>query len=402
MDKLSGLEISTAMGCRLNCEYCPQSLLLSRYYENGGNREKLLSFEGFKKALENVEEGGFISFCGMVEPFHNPECADMIVFAYQKGYRIYLFTTLMGMTDEDFEKIKGVRLDFFELHIPDEQGRCHFVIDEHYKKMLMKMQATFDTYNYCCHGDVHHEIRDIIDNNKKSDLALTNRAGNIEVGIEINERKKPFLCCHGFYDVVQRWCPVMLPDGTLVACCNDYGLRHCFGNLITDSWTIIKERKEYISFRKSWNNASISSLCEKCKDAIPLTDIPAMKLKNYLQNNNVSEEYEKNAPLTLLKKAKRRFVWGAGAYFRDHYHYFMWDEALKPFKIIDQKAKELNEKYSTDIFAKIEEVNLTENDFVVVFVKNRNSICDYLQENKIPFLMFDNLNKLSVLIEANN
>lgn len=47
MEQLRGLEITTTIGCRVNCRYCPQSLLLSRYYETDKNRKKFLDFEDY-------------------------------------------------------------------------------------------------------------------------------------------------------------------------------------------------------------------------------------------------------------------------------------------------------------------------------------------------------------------
>lgn len=87
--------------------------MISRYFENDPTRNAQLKFEDFKKALEQVKEGAEISFCGMSEPFHNRECADMIVYACNQGYKIALLTTLVGMTMEDYQKIKGIKFDSF-------------------------------------------------------------------------------------------------------------------------------------------------------------------------------------------------------------------------------------------------------------------------------------------------
>lgn len=119
--KLHALELPLTIGCRLDCLYCPQKLLLNKYYNADKNRKSILSFDDFKKALDKVERNSSISFAGMSEPFHNPHCADMIVYAYQQGYKISLFTTLVDMTMEDYQKIKDIPFDSFVLHIPDEE-----------------------------------------------------------------------------------------------------------------------------------------------------------------------------------------------------------------------------------------------------------------------------------------
>ncbi len=355
MEKLRGLEISTAMGCRLNCAYCPQELLLSTYYREDKKRARFLTMEGFYKALESVEEGGFVSFCGMVEPFHNPQCADMIKYAYEKGYRVYLFTTLMGMTDADFEKIKDVQLDFFELHIADEQGKCHFSITPEYKRLLKKMQETFQTYTYCVHGDVHHELTEIIDMEKVESLHLTDRAGNLDIGRKKISRTAPFLCVHGFEDSVNVWIPVMLPDGTLVACCNDYGMRHQFGNLIRQTWEEIAAGTEYKKFRASWDDDEIHSLCNACGGAVPLEMLPSQKLQRALEEDTTEQKLEPAAAeqFNRLKKAKRVIVWGTGEYFRDHYLYFKWNEALRPAAILDSDPKRQGRSFGGGYYAKI-------------------------------------------------
>ena len=54
--KLHGLEVTTTVGCKLDCTYCPQQKLISEY------RKKCkpiwnLSLENFKQCLSKVEKG---------------------------------------------------------------------------------------------------------------------------------------------------------------------------------------------------------------------------------------------------------------------------------------------------------------------------------------------------------
>ena len=42
----------------------------------------------------------------------------------------------------------------------------------------------------------------------------------------------------------------MFPDGTLVVCCQDYGMKHVLGNLLEESWEEIRAGKEFQYFRK--------------------------------------------------------------------------------------------------------------------------------------------------------
>ena len=70
-NKLSGAEFTLAIGCRLNCHYCPQDKLIRRYTDLYEKKELSMKFETFTKCLENIKQGGGVAFTGMVEPFHN-------------------------------------------------------------------------------------------------------------------------------------------------------------------------------------------------------------------------------------------------------------------------------------------------------------------------------------------
>lgn len=130
--KLHALEFSLTIGCKMDCKYCPQELLLHKYYEENTRRESKLSFDNFKIALNQVRSGAEISFAGMSEPFANRACADMIVYAHDNGYKVSLLTTAIGMTRGDYEKIKDIPFDSFVLHIPDLEMHSKIPITNDY------------------------------------------------------------------------------------------------------------------------------------------------------------------------------------------------------------------------------------------------------------------------------
>ena len=197
-EKLRSLEFSMTIGCKLQCKYCPQDLLIKEYRKNKSKNNYIFKFEDFKKCLSQVEKGGEISFCGMSEPFHNRECADMIVYADKMGYKISLLTTLVGMTDEDFEKIKDIKFDSFVLHIPDEEGHSKFVITEDYLKLLKKINSKIKIDYYSCHGTVNSAVENIIDKNKFAGISVMNRAGNLNIEGAISKNAKgEIVCCSG-------------------------------------------------------------------------------------------------------------------------------------------------------------------------------------------------------------
>lgn len=67
--KLHALELSLTIGCRLDCLYCPQKLLLSKYYGADKSRKSMLSFEDFKSVLEKVQSGAEFPFAVCLSRF---------------------------------------------------------------------------------------------------------------------------------------------------------------------------------------------------------------------------------------------------------------------------------------------------------------------------------------------
>lgn len=78
------MEITTRIGCSVNCRYCPQSSLITRYCADK-SVEKQMSVETFEKCLEKLPLDCNVLFCGMAEPLLNPDCIEMIKIAIDSG-----------------------------------------------------------------------------------------------------------------------------------------------------------------------------------------------------------------------------------------------------------------------------------------------------------------------------
>lgn len=385
--KLHALEVSLTIGCKIDCLYCPQKLLLERYYGQNQNRKSKLSFEDFKRALDKVWEGGSISFCGMSEPFHNESCADMICYAFKRGYKISLFTTLSGMTIEDFEKIKNIKFESFVLHIPDAENYSKFAINEDYLKILKMINETMDIDYYSCHGTVSPVIENMIDRKKGAGLALGGRAGNLDIVEKDIDHEGRIICYHGSESQVGGWTPVMFPDGSLVLCCQDYGMKHILGNLLTQSWCEIRRGEEYQKFINGLKDDSIDILCRKCEDAKAVEDLPSIRLKHEICNRKIRGFNEKNElpfkverVLKQFEKAETICVFGLGKLFHDHFYKECWDEGLN-VSVFSDNNKDFHNKEIKGIKC-VNPATLKEypNVLVVVFVKNGESVIDQMHE----------------------
>ena len=84
---MAQLEITTHIGCPMQCLDCPQQLLFSKYK---GKRD--LDFEDYKIVIDKVPQYVQIVFSGLCECFTNPRCSDMILYAYEKGHSLMLYT----------------------------------------------------------------------------------------------------------------------------------------------------------------------------------------------------------------------------------------------------------------------------------------------------------------------
>lgn len=247
------LEITTHIGCPINCQDCPQKLLLSKYK---GKRD--LDFEDYKKVIDKTPQDVRIDFSGMCEPFANKRCADMILYAYEKGHRLALYTTLQGATIEDYEKLKDVRYEVVTIHIPDREQSGHFNVTDDYLELLDK----WETNNYSCHGQVDDRVKPYL---KPRNLItfMHDRAGNVEGRPHRNINPRVSLWCMTSGKAMNH--NVLLPDGTVLMCCMDYGMTGVFGNLFEQSYEDVIGSEAAWKIRNTLNEGD--SICRKCSNA---------------------------------------------------------------------------------------------------------------------------------------
>ena len=61
---------------------------------------------------------------------------------------------------------------------------------------------------------------------------------------------------------------ILLPDGRVLLCCMDYGMKHVLGNLTEQSYAEIMNGKEIDKIKAAINgDESIDILCRRCSSA---------------------------------------------------------------------------------------------------------------------------------------
>lgn len=227
------LEITTRIGCSVNCiKYCPQEILVSKY-----NGSRMMSLDSFKKFIETVPRDIMICFAGFCEPFLNPETADMILHAHEKGHKIQLFTTLTGFTESDLVKLRDIPFDSVVIHLPDQKGYAHIPITKEYQRLLPMVLTALNCDVMTMGGSFC--------TNHREDMARGNPACN---------KSFPVMC-----DKLKERQHVVLPNGDVVFCCCDYSMNAVMGNLFD---------QKYSELKKLYRPA----ICKTCvlSDTIPL------------------------------------------------------------------------------------------------------------------------------------
>jgi MoaA/NifB/PqqE/SkfB family radical SAM enzyme len=185
---MSWIEITTNLPCTNKCRYCPQDVLMGVY-----KGDLVLSLDRFKRCLNNVPQDVEVRFAGFSEPFLNPECIDMIEYARDGGHSLHLFTTLVGLTDEQAERLSKITFAKLRVH------------------------------------DIGQEIKYSFTGEDKSPVTnVISRAGNL---FKTEPREVSGCSRSPQYDG-----NIMLPNGDVAICCNDYGLTAIIGNLERDNF----------------------------------------------------------------------------------------------------------------------------------------------------------------------
>lgn len=263
------MEITTVIGCSINCRYCPQPVLLKTYYAQDSRRDRVMELESYKKCIDKLPQDVRIRFAGFAEPFLNPQCIQMIEYAADQGREIDLYTTLVGLSKAELERIKNIPFRRVVLHTADADGYANIPVTQEYLDLLneavyiQKADSSpfIDWAN--CQSTPHPEVLDIIGGHIRISAELYDRAGNIEDNSDL----KAVDYVSGTIECViskEMNRTILLPDGTVVLCCNDYGLEHPLGNLLTESYENIMNGKEMRRVKEACGDETLPLLCRKC------------------------------------------------------------------------------------------------------------------------------------------
>lgn len=258
METVGVMDVSTRIGCRNMCSYCPQKKIISEYKDP----KKVMSLKDFKTCLDKIPKDIKILFAAMAEPFLNEKCMEMIEYANKQGYVIDIYTTLIGMKLSDVKRLEKIPINYFDLHLPDDLNKTKIKVDKTYLKVLEAVKnSKIPNIHYQIFGKVHPDAQKVL-NFDVEDLSrlIRSRAGNLKGFKPINLTGK--ITCPIAEKTLNN--NVLLPNGDVLLCSMDYGLEYKFGNLLESSYEELFESEAFKKMVDAINSDSGEILCRHC------------------------------------------------------------------------------------------------------------------------------------------
>ncbi len=271
------LEVTATVGCKVNCRYCPQEVLINKYFKADSHRIRYMEPETLKNILLHISEDSVIMFAGFGEPFLNPHCLELVKIACECGnHPVHFFTTLEGATVDDVYSLTTLPIELCTLHLADSKGYAKISKnEEYYKKLEIILNARktdgslfVDYINAQTEPD--NRAYEMCKDNFEVMVSVHDRAGNISAGgaehVKVNLKCGDAIECQCVGKMLNS--NVVLPDGTLVLCNSDYGMKHVLGNLVVESMETIRKGKAFQEIKSAMlGKSNMDLLCYKCTNA---------------------------------------------------------------------------------------------------------------------------------------
>jgi radical SAM protein with 4Fe4S-binding SPASM domain len=217
----------------------------------------------FKKCVDKIPFDVGIWFGGMAEPWLNQDCTEMLLYAHKKGHRISVFTTLVGMNLSDIDLLEPIPFNFFRIHIPSKEGFERINVDGEYLRLLSKISRSNINVKYHYHGEtVNSNMQSLMESSGIiiQRETLKRRAGNLKLpdSTDLPRRRGVIGCLRGLKN------NVLLPNGDVILCSNDYGMKHVLGNIISSDYSSLFSGKEFAKIKTSLRDESLNTICRYC------------------------------------------------------------------------------------------------------------------------------------------
>lgn len=264
------IEVTTVAPCHVACKFCPQQTFESNYQMLGG--KKVMDWKTYTTSIDNLPSRHVcVSFGGFSEPFQNPLCPDMILYAKKRGHKVEIFTTLVGLNLDQLKIVlKSLLLglkpvnDRLFVHVPSEEPIESIIINNNYISKLSHLLSINAEADYHYHGSrINSRLAVLSFGDKLRHWPLHNRAIN-----ETIYYKKRMRCNGSIECVMNLEVNCVLPNGDVLICCQDFGIQHVIGNVLRDSYETMYENAEFKNVQMGLKKDDHDIMCRYCDFAV--------------------------------------------------------------------------------------------------------------------------------------
>lgn len=273
------MEITTVVGCKYACIYCPQQVFIENYHPE--KNTKVMRLDQFKHYLQKIPGHVLIDFSGFAEPSQNPKFSEMVHYTFDMGYQIRVNTTATELTVYDIKSFKKIPFTKFAVHLPDDSGKYTNIPcdDEHVQKIKLIEQSGIKNLQFRVIGKAHPVFKAALKSYIR-EMRIFYRAGNLKLSESSNFTMKndSFLPSKNIWKGRIRCSRVtgnelnknvLLPNGDVLLCCMDYGITSKIGNLDVMSYSELFNSREYNKIKSGLLNES-EIICRHCEAAKPV------------------------------------------------------------------------------------------------------------------------------------
>lgn len=258
---MRSIELNLLSLCPVNCSYCPQGAL-----RKATNKPSTITPTAMDRIIDNVSNGTGhrvrVWLAGFTEPTSHPQFRERLqqLLGHHQVKDVHLFTTGSGLSREDVEYLRhpGIKTRHFHVRPPGDYGSM-----PGYKGHVWDWLPTLSSIGarFTCVGtgitpEQAQSMKEICathDIPLKIGTPIT-RSANVQV-VEIGKYTLDVPCTCSRVKQDRR--PVVMPNGDVYACCNDFGLELKLGNLLTQTW----EDLDFESVHQLQSDPSSGALC---------------------------------------------------------------------------------------------------------------------------------------------
>ena len=284
--KENSVQITSAMTCPVMCEYCPQETL----QKSKGLSKEMLELADFKRYLQNIPKETIIRWTGYSEPLLAKEFPEMVLHAEKKGYKQVLSTTLAGHKRCQEFLIEYANFNHINFHVQDignnmKRLKLSSGYLEVFKLIFRRQWEALKTrgkkVTIQCWGDAIHPLVDKAINEcaeelsiKSTDLQkvtklsknISSRTGDVNnsnFNHQLMNKPNSNIPLKYFCKKQSLSNPVLMPNGKLNICCDNYSLDNIKGSLKSNSYNEIQKNW----FDNHWEDFVNGKLnpCTKCE-----------------------------------------------------------------------------------------------------------------------------------------